>query len=91
MIIHNCEGDNVIVDDKAVYIDNSATTPIRKEVVEAMFAYMKENFGNPSSIYEIGKISKHVIDRARKRLPMRPRLKKTRSILQIYTLRPGVQ
>lgn len=67
MIIHNCEGESVTVEDKAVYMDNSATTPVRKEVVEAMLPYMTENFGNPSSIYEIGKISKYAIDRARKK------------------------
>lgn len=68
MIIHNCEGESVTVEDKAVYMDNSATTPVRKEVVEAMLPYMTENFGNPSSIYEIGKISKHAIDSARKKV-----------------------
>lgn len=68
MDIHNCEGVSVTVKDKAIYMDNSATTPVRKEVVEAMLPYMTENFGNPSSIYEIGKISKHAIDKARKKV-----------------------
>ncbi|MGB9941083.1 cysteine desulfurase NifS [Methanosarcina sp.] len=49
-------------------MDSSATTPVRKEVVEEMLPYMTENFGNPSSIYEIGKISKHAIDKARKKV-----------------------
>lgn len=53
---------------KTIYMDNSATTPVRKEVVEEMLPYMTENFGNPSSIYEIGKISKHAIDKARKKV-----------------------
>lgn len=68
MIIHNCEGASVIVGDKTIYMDNSATTPARKEVVEEMIPYLTENFGNPSSIYEIGKISKHAIDKARKKV-----------------------
>jgi cysteine desulfurase len=68
MIIHNREGVSVTVKDKAIYMDNSATTPVRKEVVEEMLPYMTENFGNPSSIYEIGKISKHAIDKARKKV-----------------------
>lgn len=68
MDIHNCEGVSVTVKDKAIYMDNSATTPVRTEVVEAMLPYMTENFGNPSSIYEIGKISKHAIDKARKKV-----------------------
>lgn len=65
MYIHNCEGASVTIEDKTIYMDNSATTPIRREVVEEMLPYMTENFGNPSSIYEIGKISKHAIDKAR--------------------------
>ena len=68
MIIHNCDGESVTVQNKPIYMDNSATTPARKEVVEEMFPYMTENFGNPSSIYEIGKTSKHAIDRARKKV-----------------------
>ena len=65
MSIHNCEGASVTIKDKTIYMDNSATTPVRREVVEEMLPYMTENFGNPSSIYEIGKISKHAIDKAR--------------------------
>ncbi len=68
MNIHNCEGVSVTVQDKTIYMDNSATTPVRKEVVEEMVPYLTENFGNPSSIYEIGKISKHAIDNARKKI-----------------------
>jgi len=60
--------NNVTVKDRAIYMDSSATTPVRKEVVEEMLPYMTENFGNPSSIYEIGKISKHAIDKARKKV-----------------------
>lgn len=68
MSIHNCDGESVTVENNAIYMDNSATTPVRKEVVEEMLPYMTESFGNPSSIYEIGKISKHAIDRARKKV-----------------------
>lgn len=68
MIIHNCEGVSVTVENKTIYMDNSATTPTRKEVVEEMLPYMTENFGNPSSIYELGKTSKHAIDKARKKV-----------------------
>lgn len=68
MNIHNCDGESVTVQNKPIYMDNSATTPARKEVVEEMLLYMTENFGNPSSIYEIGKTSKHAIDRARKKV-----------------------
>ena len=49
-------------------MDNSATTPVRKEVVEELLPYLTENFGNPSSIYEPGKTSKHAIEKARKKV-----------------------
>ncbi len=68
MIIHDCEGVSVTIGNHIIYMDNSATTPVRKEVVEEMIPYMTENFGNPSSIYEIGKISKHAVDRAREKV-----------------------
>jgi len=58
----------VTVQDKAIYMDNSATTPVRKEVIEAMLPYMAENFGNPSSIYDLGKTSKHAIENSRKKI-----------------------
>ncbi|AAM06097.1 cysteine desulfurase NifS [Methanosarcina acetivorans] len=56
------------MENRTVYMDNSATTPVRKEVVEEMLPYLTENFGNPSSIYELGKISKHAVENARKRV-----------------------
>lgn len=37
--------------EKFVYLDNSATTPVKPEVLEAMLPYLKEEYGNPSSIY----------------------------------------
>ena len=51
-----------------IYMDNSATTPVRKEVVEEMIPYLTKNFGNPSSIYDLGKTSKHAVEKARKRV-----------------------
>jgi cysteine desulfurase len=68
MIIHNCEGVGVTVENMTIYMDNSATTPVRKEVVEEMIPYLTENFGNPSSIYDLGKTSKHAVEKARERV-----------------------
>lgn len=56
------------VENRTIYMDNSATTPVRKEVVEEMLPYLTENFGNPSSIYDPGKVSKHAIEKARKKV-----------------------
>lgn len=58
----------MIDQDKVIYMDNSATTPVRKEVIEVILPYMAENFGNPSSIYDLGKTSKHAIENARKKV-----------------------
>lgn len=68
MINHNCEGVSVTVENRTIYMDNSATTPVRKEVVEEMLPYMTDNFGNPSSIYDPGKVSKRAIEEARKKV-----------------------
>ena len=37
-----------------VYLDNSATTKQYAQVTEEMIRYMKEDFGNPSSLYGLG-------------------------------------
>lgn len=49
-----------------VYFDNAATTPIHNEVIETISQVMKETFGNPSSIHAEGRMSRSIIERARK-------------------------
>jgi cysteine desulfurase len=49
-----------------VYLDNAATTPLDKEVFEAMMPYMLEHFGNPSSIHAHGRQVRSAIEKARK-------------------------
>jgi cysteine desulfurase len=49
-----------------IYFDNAATTPLDKEVLEAMLPYMTTQFGNPSSIYSYGRESRLAIENARK-------------------------
>ena len=53
---------------KMRYFDNSATTPVRKEVLEAIMPYLQEQFGNPSSLYSIGRSSKRAVEEARKQV-----------------------
>jgi len=53
---------------KQVYLDYSATTPVRKEVVDEMIPFFSEHFGNPSSAYEQGYKTRRAIDVARNRL-----------------------
>lgn len=49
-----------------VYLDYAATTPMLPEVVEAIQAAMGSHYGNPSSIHHHGRISKSIIEDARK-------------------------
>lgn len=49
-----------------IYLDNAATTPLDKEVLEAMMPYLTEKFGNPSSIYSYGRETRMAIENARK-------------------------
>lgn len=49
-----------------IYLDNAATTALDPEVLEAMMPYLTSNYGNPSSIYSYGRISRLAIENARK-------------------------
>ena len=49
-----------------IYLDNNATTKCDEDVLNAMFPYLKEQFGNPSSTYSFGKDVKEEIAKARK-------------------------
>jgi len=50
---------------KRIYLDHNATTPIHPEVLEAMLPFLKEEFGNPSSIHWAGRVPKKAIEDAR--------------------------
>jgi len=49
-----------------IYFDNAATTPLDKEVLDAMLPFMTDQFGNPSSIYSYGRESRLAVETARK-------------------------
>jgi cysteine desulfurase len=49
-----------------IYFDNAATTPLDKEVLDAMMPYLTEHFGNPSSIHSFGRKTRAAIEGARK-------------------------
>ncbi len=51
--------------EKLIYLDHNATTPVTPEAMEAMLPYFRENFGNPSSGYSLGKRAKEGVDHAR--------------------------
>lgn len=48
-----------------IYMDYAATTPMKKEVLEAMMPFLEGGFGNPSSFHSFGRDTKKVIDESR--------------------------
>ncbi|MFA7074201.1 MAG: cysteine desulfurase family protein [Endomicrobiaceae bacterium] len=50
---------------KQIYLDNQSNTKMDDIVFDAMLPYLKENYGNPQSIYSLGQISKDAIEQAR--------------------------
>jgi len=51
-----------------IYLDHSATTPVKPEVLEAMIPYFTENFGNASSIYSQGRTARAGVENARRQV-----------------------
>ncbi|GHV38911.1 cysteine desulfurase IscS [Clostridia bacterium] len=51
-----------------IYFDNAATTRVRDEVFEAMTPYLKNSYGNPSSIYTIAREAKKAVEAAREQV-----------------------
>jgi cysteine desulfurase len=52
----------------AVYLDHGATTPMRREALDAMLPYLEGGFGNPSSTHAAGRRARAGLDEARERL-----------------------
>jgi len=48
-----------------IYLDNNATTPLDPRVCDKMSEFLKEHFGNPSSLYPIGRVVKEAITESR--------------------------
>lgn len=53
---------------RQVYLDYSATTPVKREVLEEMLPYFTEKFGNPSSLYGLGLSAKSDLNQARSKV-----------------------
>jgi cysteine desulfurase len=53
---------------KLVYMDHSATTAVDPAVTEAMLPYFSEKYGNPSSLYSIGRQSRKAVEEARQKV-----------------------
>ena len=54
--------------DKTIYFDNAATTAVRDEVFNAMTPFLREAYGNPSSLYKIAREAKNAIEKAREQV-----------------------
>ena len=50
---------------KKIYMDHVATNPLHTEVLDSMLPYLKENYGNPLSLYEPGMIAREAMENAR--------------------------
>ncbi|MDE5765809.1 MAG: cysteine desulfurase NifS [Clostridia bacterium] len=50
---------------KTVYVDNAATTAMSDMAIKAMTPYLKEVYGNPSSLHTVGQVAKEALDKAR--------------------------
>lgn len=48
-----------------IYADNAATTPVSEEAFSAMEPFFRENFGNPSSLYSVGRRARKALESAR--------------------------
>ncbi len=51
-----------------IYLDNAATTSMLDEVLDEMIPYMKEYYGNPSSMHRLGRQANNALQLARKRI-----------------------
>jgi cysteine desulfurase len=54
-----------------IYLDHAATTPLRREVLDAMLPYLTETFGNPSSAHVFGRAARAGLDDAHERVAAR--------------------
>lgn len=48
-----------------IYLDHAATTPLDPRVLDAMLPYLREGFGNASSVHRVGQEARRAVDRAR--------------------------
>ena len=51
-----------------IYLDNAASTRIHDDVLNSMLPYLKEQYGNPSSIHRQGRLTRKAVNKARKQI-----------------------
>ncbi|MGB3960275.1 MAG: cysteine desulfurase family protein, partial [bacterium] len=53
---------------KTIYLDHAATTPVHPRVLEKMLPYFRDQYGNPSSVYRLGREAKKAVEDAREKV-----------------------
>jgi len=51
-----------------IYLDNAATTPVRKEVLDEMLPYFSRKYGNASSLHALGREAREAVEKAREQI-----------------------
>ena len=54
--------------NKIKYFDHASTTPVKEEVLKEMIPYFNLEFGNPSSLYSIGRRNRRAVEEAREKV-----------------------
>lgn len=57
-----------MTNEKTIYLDHAATTPLRKEAFEAMMPFFADLFGNPNSPYSFAQEARNAVDEAREKV-----------------------
>jgi cysteine desulfurase len=53
---------------KKIYADHAATTPVRKEVIDCIFPYLNQKYGNASSLHGFGREAKEALEESREKI-----------------------
>jgi len=57
-----------MTDKPLIYLDNAATTPLRKEALDAMLPYLTHSYGNPSGVYKFARDVRKAVEEAREQI-----------------------
>ncbi len=79
--------ENDIIEKKMIYLDHAATTAIKDDVLKEMIPYLTNQYGNPSSFYNLGRKSKKAIEKAREQVASAINAKKS----EIYFTSGGTE